>query len=550
MIDRRKSGHFALAVSVAMFLVASHGEGQPAAKTCAEPILLKCRQEPGPAPIGCVFTQNPSFSFPMMGLFATGMALVDINGDGWDDLVMASGNDMAPQPLTVFYNTGVQDPVFPQYPSWYSDQIGYMLDLAVGDVNGDGWMDVAVAVGTDLTRNTGTGSVQVFFNRSGQLEPRASYRTGGGYLVTGCELGDVDADGDLDLIVPVVLEGVAQFPPQPDLTRPGRARIYVNEDGSLKPWPDWISEKGIKAADAIAADINQDGWMDIAFAGTQTEIFYGRRPDGSSRIPIPTTPGWASTEKHQFSFALDAGYDGPQVVSPTVPVPSRQPLMLAVSAGCFGSFCSPPSSPEALSRFLLYRPQGEAGESSVWGSDPAQSASKLLLADFNGDGFLDLAGDQWGPVDMTGASTWLFQGRPDPIGRTTFMPKPDFATQYCTVGEGLAASDLRHLGVRSWCQELEATEPVSVLTLPQRKILGIDRIRRSGETLASFEYAWVPGSNWISLARPLEKGEKVSVKYRISPVMDFVQGVWQPQLGSTVYLSFLIPDSSKGNCTD
>jgi hypothetical protein len=548
-MDRRTFRHLGLAVSVAVFLIASRGEGQ--SKACADQILAKCSGMPGPAPLVCVFNQTPSFSFPMMGLFATGMALADINGDGWDDLIVASWNDMAPQPLTVFYNTRKKKGggIFPLYPSWYSDQIGYMGDLSVGDINGDGWMDVAVAVGMDTTRNTATGSVQVFFNRGGQLEPRASYRTGGGYLVAGCELGDVDADGDLDLVVPVVFEGIAQFPPPSNLVRPGRARIYLNEDGLLEPWPAWISADGIKAADAVAADINQDGWMDVAFAGTRTEIFYGRPPDGSSRVPIPTTPGWTSAETHQFSFGLDAGYDGLQADSIKAKVPSLQPLLLAVSSGCFGSFCSQPD-PEAVSRFLLYRPDGGAGQESIWGSALAQAASKLLLADFNADGFLDLAAGQWGGVDMTGAATWLFQGRPDPEGRTIFNVKPDVATKTCTVGEGIAASDLRQMGVRSWCRDLEATEPVSVVTLPQRKILGIDRVRRSGRRLASFEYAWVPGSNWISLARPLEKGEKISVKYRISQVLDFVQGVWQPQLGSSVYLSALLPEESPGNCSD
>lgn len=548
-MDRGTSRPLALAVSLAVFLIASRGEGHP--HLCADQILAKCEGKPGPAPLVCVFNQTPSFSFPMMGLFATGMALADINGDGWDDLIVASGNDMAPQPLTVFYNTRTKTggTIFPRYPSWYSDQIGYMGDLSVGDINGDGWMDVAVAVGMDLTRNTATGSVQVFFNRGGQLEPQASYRTGGGYLVAGCELADVDADGDLDLVVPVVLEGIAQFPPPSNLVRPGRARIYLNEDGLLEPWPAWISANGIKAADVVAADINQDGWMDVAFAGTRTEIFYGRRPDGSSRVPFPTTPGWTSAEEHQFSFGLDAGYDGLLPDSPKARVPSRQPLLLAVSSGCFGSFCSQPDQ-EAVSRFLLYRPQGGAGQESIWKSVPAQSASKLLLADFNADGFLDLAGGQWGPVDMSGAATWLFQGRPDPIGGTTFQVKPDVATKTCTVGEGLAASDLRQQAVRSFCLETEATEPVAVVTLPQRKILGIDQVRRSGRQLASFEYAWVPGSNWISLARPLETGETVSVKYRISQVLDFVQGVWQPQLGSSIFLSALVPDKQASNCPD
>ena len=74
----------------------------------------------------------------------TGGALVDLDRDGWVDLVVANGNDMQEQRGAVYYNQG--DGTFPPTPDWQSSDTAYNGHLDVADVNGDGWPDVAVAV--------------------------------------------------------------------------------------------------------------------------------------------------------------------------------------------------------------------------------------------------------------------------------------------------------------------------------------------------------------------------------------------------------------------
>ena len=75
--------------------------------------------------------------------YSTGAALADLNQDGWLDLIIADGNDMAMGRVNVYYNNG--EGAFPTTENWQSDDLAYNGHLDVADVNGDGWPDVAVS---------------------------------------------------------------------------------------------------------------------------------------------------------------------------------------------------------------------------------------------------------------------------------------------------------------------------------------------------------------------------------------------------------------------
>jgi hypothetical protein len=484
-----------------------------------------------PPPFKSIYFPSPTTSTAEMGFFSTGMVLADVNGDRLEDMVVSNGNDMSPQPLTIFYN---KKGVFNNYPDWYSDDSGYRMGLAVGDIDGDGRNDVAVAVGMGLSREMGTGFVEVFFNRGGILERKASYRTAGGFMTLGCALGDVNGDGRLDLVVPVVSEMVGPFPPS-SLPTPGRARIYLNRDGALDHTPDWITAEGNGATDAVVADINQDGWMDVAFSSHHTEVYYGHPPGGTDPVPLPKTPGWTGADLFQLSYSLDAGSPGILDGLQTSLVPGRKPLMLAVSSSC------PLGSKQCESGFFLYRP--DLGTAPVWRSEKADLASKVLLADLRNSGALDLLANQWGSGNPpTGTPLWFFQARPTGY----YKPSPDFETKQARVGQGIAVADLMHRAVSEVRHVFKATETATVLTLPQRRIMGIQGVEREQGKLVGAEYSWAPGTNSVSLARPLQPGETVAVTYQASPVMDIAEAVWQPQFGSDLYYSLLNVPCSAG----
>ncbi len=90
-----------------------------------------------------VYTTTPQWQSADMQV-STGAALVDLNRDGWLDLVISNGNDISLQRVVVYYNNG--SGTLQATPGWQSATTAYHGHLDVADVNGDGWPDVAVAI--------------------------------------------------------------------------------------------------------------------------------------------------------------------------------------------------------------------------------------------------------------------------------------------------------------------------------------------------------------------------------------------------------------------
>ena len=114
------------------------------------------------------------------------VALGDINGDGWLDVVVGIGN----VPSSVMFNYG--NGSF-QRATTLGDKKRYTRAIALGDVTGDGWLDVVVAnygSPSQLHRSDGVGGLEDPVDLPGPaLNARA------------LSLGDVDGDGWLDILV-------------------------------------------------------------------------------------------------------------------------------------------------------------------------------------------------------------------------------------------------------------------------------------------------------------------------------------------------------------
>ncbi len=182
------------------------------------------------------------------------IALGDINQDGLLDVVVADSNAH-----TVYLNDGGFDPFASGLVDYFGSPTDETYALAIGDVNGDGLLDVVAG-------NYGQAN-QLFLNSGSDLAPYW-FQTGidisadanGTQALT---LADVDRDGDLDVIA---------------WNRGADDKLYLN-NGTTDPFNavtaiSIITETNDPTA-AIAADLNGNGSLDLAVANNgQTNTLY------------------------------------------------------------------------------------------------------------------------------------------------------------------------------------------------------------------------------------------------------------------------------------
>jgi hypothetical protein len=137
------------------------------------------------------------------GMFPSAPAVADFNGDHKLDLVVANcGNGCPTGPGTVGVLLGNGDATFQTAVTYGTGGIGPRQVIAA-DVNGDGKPDLIIpnTCATSQNCNYGPGSVGVLLGKGdGTFDAAVAYDSGGDYTVS-VAVGDVNGDGKLDLVV-------------------------------------------------------------------------------------------------------------------------------------------------------------------------------------------------------------------------------------------------------------------------------------------------------------------------------------------------------------
>ena len=188
-----------------------------------------------------------------------GLAAGDVDGDGDIDLIAGnSDNSGIPELNRLYLNNGTSNPWNPVSAASFEGVARITLDVLLADVNGDAHLDLVEA---NESATAPYGEINRVYINNGTSTPFSGVTgtdiTSDAYWTHSLAVGDVDGDGDLDLVTG-------------NHTTVGSSRLYLN-DGDSDPWDtavgiDLGTGPVIAATDIGLADVNGDGLLDVVTA--------------------------------------------------------------------------------------------------------------------------------------------------------------------------------------------------------------------------------------------------------------------------------------------
>ncbi|OMH38305.1 VCBS repeat-containing protein [Motiliproteus sp. MSK22-1] len=484
-----------------------------------------------------------------VGFCGTGIAFADINNDGYQDMVVSNGNDIVKQQLFVYYNDKAGK--FNKTPDWVSDDFAFNGNLAVGDINKDGYIDVAVSVYLGPNHTYDGGGAKVYFNKG---EGKASLEKTPSWSVTGfpsfnLALGDANADGFLDIALaagnPIAEDET--FAAQPDCKQPPKAlQDSLNETTSTTPpatphksparvfafdpetqgfrleWmvPDQVS------MDVQFGDVNKDGYIDLILGNPVTKVYLG------TDTGLSTVAGWQTAIEDYFANGLDfAASLNLEATNPKARVSSILTSNNNYMGGGYGRF----HLYNFTSTYIIdFNPHNS---SPSWSSQKGGWGSGVLFADVNNDGYLDLLAGRWAPPGsgVLQAPLEIYMG-----DGVMFEDKPSYTSDQSSwsVLEIIAVTDLDNGDEQFTRDFFSVPEEDSwrVITLNRQNIQNISGVIVNGKQLSPLEdYITLPGQNLVYLSNPAKAGSKIEVRYAYSNQLDIGVTNWDCTRGDYIF---------------
>jgi hypothetical protein len=458
------------------------------------PSVLLCLAASLSAQLAVPFPRTPTWESDRPGV-STGGAFVDLDRDGAMDLVIANGNDIRRQPVVAYRNAG--DGTFPAAPTWSSADIDYHGHLDVGDVDGDGWPDLAVAVFLGPSGFGDPGRAKLYLNDGqGNLGATPAWTSADRFMAFRVALGDVDLDGDLDLAVATgePYYGPADFD-----------RVYLNRGGSFPPTPDWTSATRTVSMDLRFCDVDADGDLDLAFAGA----------GGANRLHfnqggvLQAAAAWVSTDnggRHNSNTLAFGDVDGD----------GRPDLAVSDNSQLGGG----------RGTFRVYRNLGTTLGTTPWWESARFAngyTSGCLFLDYDLDGDLDLVGGGWW------TPTAVFRNDAGQLGTS-----PAWQTSGTSVVENLFVADLDRDALRTVAAETFAATGRRLFTLRRGPVQALERVEVDGAVLSPQRFAFHRESGTLSLATA--PTAQLRVRYSYSEAPDLGVSNWDQDKGNHLFL--------------
>ncbi|MGI4875566.1 MAG: FG-GAP-like repeat-containing protein [Janthinobacterium lividum] len=230
---------------------------------------------------------------PAVGTYPLSVALGDIDGDG--DLDVVTANDSSPGTVSLVLNGG--DATGSNTGSFAGGTTlsvsDYPMGLALGDVNGDGSLDI-------LTASYG-GNIGVRLNNGSAT----SFTTPATVPTVGTNpqsltLGDIDGDGDLDLVTA-------------NSNNPGTVSVRFNDGAGTFTAPASGAEVavGSNPQNALLGDVDGDGDLDLLAVNQTSGTVSVRLNDGTGLFAAPAIGAEVTVSTAAQGLALgDVDGDG------------------------------------------------------------------------------------------------------------------------------------------------------------------------------------------------------------------------------------------------
>jgi hypothetical protein len=265
-----------------------------------------------------------------------GVAMIDLDDDGWVDLVTLNGTRLEPGARRDRAWPEGQAPRIRVYRNERGrfvdvsaasglDRVGWASSVCAGDADGDGRVDLFITYfGRNvLYRNLGRGRFE-------DVTATAGLDAGRDRWGSGCSLLDMDRDGDLDLFVANYLSLDLATAPEPGqgpncswkglpvncgpkgLATDTNLLYRNNGDGTFT---DVSAASGIArvtgrySMTAAAADLDGDGWIDLYVATDSTAaILYRNNRDGTfTDVALPSGVAYNEMGSPQAGMGLALG---------------------------------------------------------------------------------------------------------------------------------------------------------------------------------------------------------------------------------------------------
>jgi hypothetical protein len=237
---------------------------------------------------GCasILSQNADGTFAAqqtLSIDASAIVVADLNANGIADLAVTSYPHDQNGAIRVAFGNG--DGTFQQSQVLYPQPEDHFLeDIAVGDLNNDGFMDIVAALHTKGSEDAYI-VVLLADGRGGYLPPQL-YVAGERAMVV--KLADLNNNGVLDALVAPGMIG----------TSDSIAVLLGNGDGTFQPHQ--LHEVGGSPSDIATGDLITNGSLDLVVANfcclgdDRLSVLYGSG-DGTFMPAMDVPTGWGAT---------------------------------------------------------------------------------------------------------------------------------------------------------------------------------------------------------------------------------------------------------------